>query len=119
MGVCHLSDRVLSAGTLYFSSVFSAEAKDLVKGLLHKNPTKRFGMGANGESKCAGIKDHPWFAGFDWDKMLNRELKSPWQPEWRSNTDTHNFDKYDERDLPPAPSDTFVDKVDPGWDEDF
>eukprot|EP01052_Picozoa_sp_SAG31_P012316 SAG31_NODE_718_length_12607_cov_21.723937_8_plen_297_part_00 len=104
-------------GPLYFSSVFSENAKQLVKGLLHKNPSKRLGMSANGESSAARIKSHPWFTGFDWQQMLARELKSPWQPEWDSNTDTHNFDKYDERDLPPPPSD-YVDK-DPGWDADF
>ena len=74
-------------------------------------------MGANGESRAGAAKAHPWFAGFAWEAMLERRLKSPWQPEWDSNTDTHNFDKYDERDLPPPPTD-FVDK-DPGWDADF
>jgi serine/threonine protein kinase len=104
-------------GPLYFPPVFNQAARDLVKCLLHKNPNKRLGMGANGESKCSEIQRHQWFAGFDFKAMLARELPSPHKPEWHSNTDTANFDKYDERDLPPPPSD-FVDK-DPGWDADF
>ena len=39
----------------------SAAAKDLMKGLLEKDESKRL----SGQE----IKDHPWFAGFDWDSL--------------------------------------------------
>ena len=41
----------------------------------------------------------PWFEGFDWNAMLARELEAPWKPTWKGNTDTSNFDRYDD-DLP-------------------
>lgn len=26
------------------------------------------------------LKAHPWFANFDWDKLMSRQLRSPYRP---------------------------------------
>ena len=41
----------------------SFAAVDLLKKLLEKDPTRRFGGSFNGVAK---IKEHPFFAGFNW-----------------------------------------------------
>lgn len=41
----------------------SPAAVDLLKNLLEKDPTRRFGGSVNGVDK---IKGHPFFAGFNW-----------------------------------------------------
>ena len=46
--------------------LLSSEAIDLCCRLLHPKPSKRFGTGVNGAS---AVKAHPWFKGFDWDRL--------------------------------------------------
>ena len=50
----------------------SSEARDLLEGLLKRDPRQR--LGANG---VADIKSHPFFEGIDWEAVLRRELKPP------------------------------------------
>ena len=48
--------------------------------------------------------NHAWFkdADFDWDGLLNKDLKAPYAPNCRDPLDTSNFDEYDEEDyIPP------------------
>lgn len=33
------------------------------------------------------IKSHPWFDGFPWDKLINKEIISPFMPESTDNYD--------------------------------
>ena len=37
-------------------------------------------------------------AGFDWQRLHRRELRSPGQPRLSNPLDTSNFDEYDEDD---------------------
>lgn len=50
----------------------SASARDLLQGLLRRDPRTR--LGANG---VAEIKSHPFFEGIDWEAALRRELQPP------------------------------------------
>lgn len=50
----------------------SLEARDLLEGLLKRDPRQR--LGANG---VADIKSHPFFEGIDWEAVLRRELHPP------------------------------------------
>jgi len=50
----------------------SAEARDLLEGLLKRDPRQR--LGANG---VAEIKSHPFFEGINWEAVLRRELQPP------------------------------------------
>jgi len=45
---------------------FSTEAKSLLKGLLQQDASKRLG-GGEGDGK--ELRNHPWFASIDWDKL--------------------------------------------------
>lgn len=48
----------------------SANAKDLIKKLLCRDPRKR--LGANKDSE--EIKEHPFFEGINWEDVFNRKL---------------------------------------------
>ena len=48
--------------------------KPMIEQLLSKNPAMRTG-GAN-----SSIKAHPWFHGFNWDAVINRQLPTPYKP---------------------------------------
>lgn len=53
----------------------SAEASDLLHGLLTKDPASRLGVSGIDE-----IKNHPYFASTDWDKVLAKEYPPPYPP---------------------------------------
>jgi serine/threonine protein kinase len=61
-------------GKLRLPKQASSEAKDLITKLLERNPRDRLGSGPLG---TAEIKDHPFFAGIDWDMVLRRQLRPP------------------------------------------
>lgn len=62
----------------------SNECRSLLKGLLQKNPLKRLGS----ERGAAEIKEHPWLAGVEWEKVLAKEIPPPFKP-WLEKS---NFD---------------------------
>lgn len=41
----------------------------------------------------ANIKNHPWFAPIDWEKLINKEIKPPFMPKIEHDVDTQNFDR--------------------------
>ncbi|XP_067948272.1 cAMP-dependent protein kinase catalytic subunit PRKX-like [Watersipora subatra] len=67
-------------------------AKDLIKKLLVQDRTRRLGNMKNGS---LDVKSHKWFKDIDWDDVLNRKLKPPIVPVLTSETDTANFEEYD------------------------
>ena len=56
------------------------ELADLVGRLLVFNPSRRLGTLSGG---AASIKDHAWFAGFDWAAFARREMPAPYTPRVR------------------------------------
>lgn len=38
------------------------------------------------------IKDHPWFEGIDWNKLLKKEISPPYVPKTNGDSDTGNVD---------------------------
>lgn len=42
------------------------------------------------------LKDHKWFSGFDFDKLLKKEADPPIKPTVAGADDTSNFDPYPE-----------------------
>lgn len=80
-------------GAVSYPKHFSAEAKDLISGLLNPRPTKRLGV-VKGGAKL--IKEHPWFADFDWKGLRNRTVKAPIIPKIANDLDLSNFEKYPE-----------------------
>eukprot|EP01016_Furgasonia_blochmanni_P023787 TRINITY_DN2562_c0_g1_i2.p1 TRINITY_DN2562_c0_g1~~TRINITY_DN2562_c0_g1_i2.p1 ORF type:complete len:438 (-),score=141.84 TRINITY_DN2562_c0_g1_i2:293-1522(-) len=76
-------------GTLRYPKHLSPAARNLLEGLFIKEPNKRLGGGPdNGKP----IKEHPWFAGVNWQALLNKEIKAPFIPVVKSELDVSNFD---------------------------
>ena len=57
-----------------FPPYLSKTAIAFINGLLQRKPSQRLGYSALGVS---GIKDHPWFAGFNWEQLRARHLDPP------------------------------------------
>ena len=51
---------------------FSKEGIDFINKLIINAPFQRIGFNSVEE-----LKNHPWFDGFDWDKFIKKEIKSP------------------------------------------
>eukprot|EP00955_Chlamydomonas_euryale_P093959 364818-Chlamydomonas_euryale.AAC.18 len=58
---------------LHFPEKFSTALKDLLTKLLEKSPRKRLTI--------RGVKEHTWFAGFDWEALGKQTLEAPRPPE--------------------------------------
>lgn len=59
---------------------FSPTAYDLVEKLLRFEPKLRLGCGEAGVDE---IKQHPYFASIDWEKLERKEVESPFKPEMK------------------------------------
>ena len=81
----------------------SADAEDLLEGLLRKDPTDRLGSLASGEKD---ILKHPWFDGMSLTKLRERRIEPPWIPKVSDPFDASNFDDWsdlDDKMLDPGP----------------
>lgn len=70
----------------------SAEAKDLMNKLLSLDPQTRLGANTEEKFSCGGdeIRNHPWFEGTAWDKLLEDDAQFVPAPE--NPEDTEYFD---------------------------
>ena len=84
-------------GKIKFPSGFDSNAKSLIKHLLESDLTKRYGNLKNGVKDITG---HRFFKGFDWDKLLKKEIPPPYIPKVKSNDDISNFSAYPDSDNP-------------------
>lgn len=80
-------------GRVEFPRHFDVKAKDLIKRLLVHDRTKRIGCLKGGSED---LKKHKWFKGLDWDLLLNRSIKPPFEPNVKAADDTSMFDRYPE-----------------------
>jgi serine/threonine protein kinase len=55
----------------------SDDVKNLLHGLLNKNPLQRLGSGPFGAKE---IMDHPWFQEINWEKLYKKEVIPPFKP---------------------------------------
>lgn len=62
----------IKEGTLKFPPRISEEAKNCIRRMLERDPTKRLGAKTKQE-----IKDDPFFSGVNWNSVLKRELRPP------------------------------------------
>lgn len=53
------------------------DLQDLIRKLLVVSPARRLGVLKSG---AAGVREHPWFAGFDWAAFAERKLPAPYIP---------------------------------------
>ena len=66
----------------------SPTAVDLLSKLLDRNPSTRLG---GSERDADEIKEHPFFAGLDWDDVLQKKTTPGWVPTITNEADTANF----------------------------
>ena len=84
----------------------------LIQGLLTTQPHMRLGCMAGG---ATDIKNHDFFKGLSWNKLLQKETKAPWIPKLKSKKDTSLFE-------PPEDDEVIrqYNNDDPsGWEKDF
>jgi serine/threonine protein kinase len=86
-------------GKIKFPSKFDSSAKSIIKHLLDVDLTKRYGNLSKGVDD---IKNHRFFKGFDWDKLLLMEIQPFYIPKVNSDGDVSNFSKYVEDDFTPV-----------------
>jgi len=74
---------------LTFPSYFSEDSKQLIGGLMERDPTKRLGSTKEGTKL---IKAQPFFKDIDWDKLSKKMVTPPFRPNLRSEMDVRFFD---------------------------
>lgn len=68
-------EKVIERKLMYPSFVDSRmPSKAIIEQLLSKNPAMRTG------GSVVNLKSHPWFHGFNWDGLINRQLPTPYKP---------------------------------------
>lgn len=70
----------------------SEGAKNMIAGLLVKEPLQRLGSLSGGEQD---ILDHSWFKDLDLAAMRRKTVKAPWVPGLKDPLDTACFDDWD------------------------
>ncbi|KAK4287769.1 hypothetical protein Pmani_039168 [Petrolisthes manimaculis] len=73
-----------------FPRTISPEARDLLKGLLHKDPNKRLG---GGPGDAREVQNHPFYITINWKLLEEKKLTPPFKPQVTSETDTRYFDR--------------------------
>ena len=88
--------------------------KPLAERLLKKEVPRRLGCMKGG---ARDIKAHPWFKAMNWQKLLARQEKAPWNPPVKNALDVTHFegaeDDEDEHGTQPYRDDGS------GWDDEF
>jgi len=86
----HEMYQLIKQAPLRFPPKLSHECKQLITGLLKRDPTKRLGSGPNDFND---IKSAQFFADLDFQKIYNKEVVPPYQPSVKNGElDTNNFD---------------------------
>lgn len=78
----------IQRGVLRFPPFLSEHCKSLIVALLNRTPEKRLGS----YNDIEDIKSHPFYQGFDFEKLLRREIEVPFKPKVMSEDDSSNFD---------------------------
>lgn len=82
-------------GKIKYPSSFPPNAKSLVKHILTKDLSKRYGNLKNGVND---IKNHRFFKELDWTGLVKYKLKAPYIPKTSGKGDCRNFVDYDDEE---------------------
>lgn len=82
-----LYDNIIE-GRYKFPENMNGECRNLIKGFLQVDPSKRIGSLIGG---VYDIKSHSWFKEIDWDALLHQRIEPPFIPVCASSGDTSNF----------------------------
>ncbi|KAH3670264.1 hypothetical protein WICMUC_004917 [Wickerhamomyces mucosus] len=84
-------------GQIIFPDYIHKDALDLLQRLITKNLSERLGNLQNGTED---VKNHLWFSEVVWDRLLSRDIETPYEPPITANTgDTSQFDRYPEEEI--------------------
>lgn len=84
-------------GHVRYPSYLNPDAVDLLQRLITKDLTRRLGNLKNGSQD---VKNHPWFAEVIWEKLLSKDIETPYEPPIQSGVgDTSLFDRYPEEEM--------------------
>jgi serine/threonine protein kinase len=76
--------------TLELPYYLSLNSKQILSGLLDKDPQKRLGSSALDYKE---IQLQSWFSNINWNDLFNRKIQPPFKPVVTSDLDTRYFDK--------------------------
>jgi G protein-coupled receptor kinase len=74
-----LPDSLCVIALEYPPAFFTPEAKDLLEQIFNQDPLTRIGC-----TSLQQIKDHAWFAEYDWDALRALEIEPPYVPDNRT-----------------------------------
>lgn len=115
----YIYEKVLEHNIVYpWEMQLDSNVKLLIEQLLSVNPVLR--------GNCLTVKEHPWFAGTNWDSLLSKESKAPYNPTLEKNLTNLDMnltleevifteEQLDLFEIPCAEGRLEV----TGWDEDF
>lgn len=92
--------KILS-GRIEFPRHFDYAAKQVLRKLLNVDQAQRLGSAKHGGEE---IKREQWFVGISWTDVYQRRIEPPIKPTITSQSDTRNFDVYEELDLKQIPN---------------
>ena len=82
-------------GKIKFTSDFDDASKSLIKHLLDKDISRRYGNLKNG---VEDIKNHEFFKTMNWDKLLKQEIPADFIPKLKVDNELKYFDFYPDSD---------------------
>ena len=89
-------EKILS-GKVHYPLIMLADVVDLLRQLITADLTRRLGNLQNGS---ADIRNHPWFAEVVWEKLLAKDIETPYEPPITAGVgDSSLFDHYPEEQL--------------------
>ncbi|KAL0234643.1 hypothetical protein PCE1_001679 [Barthelona sp. PCE] len=90
-----LTSQKIMNGKIWWARHVSPTARDLIKRLLARDRTRRFG---NLRGGAEDIKRHRFFRAIDWNALFHRRIPSPLVPPTAHEGDTSHFDNYAEEE---------------------
>ncbi|KAK9473814.1 camp-dependent protein kinase [Dipodascopsis tothii] len=80
-----------------YPSYILPDARNLLETLITKDLSRRLGNLVHGP---ADVKNHPWFKEVVWEKLLAKDIETPYEPPIRVGVgDSSLFDRYAEKEL--------------------
>ena len=81
-------------GSITYPDYLPPDILDLLQKLIVKDLTQRLG---NLQGGSDDVKNHPWFKEVIWERLLSRDIETPYEPPITSGVgDTSQFDRYPE-----------------------
>lgn len=83
--------RIVQQKFSFPDKVCQENAKDLIKHLLVRSVTSRYGCLVNADDD---IRNHEWFGSLSFDKLIKKKVNAPWIPSIKDALDSSNFESY-------------------------